>query len=110
MYLVEGDDLAIGLLDLPQLGEEVPEPRLGDNLVGCEDAHAEKLGYRVGLGRHVAADDLVFLKTTCGRGVSRLSLCIRSIRFHELDANCAMNISFGISTRKSSPNSPQDSS
>jgi len=76
MYLVESDDLAVGLLDLPQLGKEVPEPRLGDNLVGSEDAHAEKLWYWVGIGRHVSADDLVFLKTTYVEGISELSLCI----------------------------------
>ena len=72
MYLVEGDDLAVGLLDLLQLGKEVPEPRLGDNLVGSEDAHAVKLWGWVGIRRQVAADDLVFLKTTWVIGVSAI--------------------------------------
>lgn len=63
-YLVEGNDLAVCLLDLPELGEEVPETGLGDNLVGGEDAHAVKLGGRVGLAGEEAPDDLVLLKAT----------------------------------------------
>lgn len=63
-YVVQADDLAVGLLDLLELGQEVPETGLGDNLIGSEDAHAVELGGRVGLGRQMAANDLVFLKTT----------------------------------------------
>jgi hypothetical protein len=48
-HLVYGDDLTVGLLDLAELAKEVPEPRLGDNLVGRKDAHAVDLGGRVGI-------------------------------------------------------------
>jgi len=61
MYLIDSDDLAIGLLDLLQLRKEVPEPRLGHNIVGCEDAHAVKLGRRVRIRGQMAPNDLVFL-------------------------------------------------
>ena len=63
-YFVKTDDLTVGLLDLLQLGEEVPETGLGDDLVGSENSHAVELGGGVGLGRQMAANDLVFLKTT----------------------------------------------
>lgn len=63
-YLVEGDDLAVCLLDLPQLGEEVPETRLGHNIVGGKDAHAVKLRGGVGLTGEETANDLVLLKAT----------------------------------------------
>ena len=39
--------------------KEVPEPRLGDHLVGREDAHAVDFGVRVLLGGQVATHDLV---------------------------------------------------
>jgi len=63
-YLVQSDDLAIRLLDLAQLGQEVPEPGLGDYVVRGEDAHPVQLGGLVGLSGQMAADDLVFLKAT----------------------------------------------
>ena len=63
-YLVQADDLTVGLLDLLQLHQEVPEARLGDDIIGGEDAHAVQLGGGVGLGGQVAANDLVLLKTT----------------------------------------------
>jgi hypothetical protein len=63
-HLVQGDDLAVRLLDLAELAEEVPEPRLGDNIVGRKDTHAVDLWGGVGLAREVAADDLVFLEAT----------------------------------------------
>jgi len=47
--LVDGNDLTVRLLDLPQLAEKVPEPRLGDDLVGRKDTHTVDLGGRVGL-------------------------------------------------------------
>ena len=62
MNHVQGNDLSICLLDLSQLGEEVPESRFGNNGVGSKDAHAVELWGRVGLGRQVAADDLVFVE------------------------------------------------
>lgn len=64
-HLVQGDDLAVRLLDLAELAEEVPEPRLGDNVVGRKNAHAVDLGGGVGLAGEVAADDLVFLEASC---------------------------------------------
>lgn len=48
-HLVHGDDLAVRLLDLSELAQEVPEPRLGNDLVGRKDAHAVDLGGGVGL-------------------------------------------------------------
>lgn len=62
-YHVDADDLAVALLDLPELGQEVPEPRLGDDLVGREDAHAVQLGRGVGLRGQIAPDDLVLGET-----------------------------------------------
>jgi hypothetical protein len=62
--LVEGNDLAVGLLDLLELHQEVPEARLGNDLVGGKDSHAVELGGGVGLAREVAPNDLVLLKTT----------------------------------------------
>lgn len=62
--LVDRDNLAGGLLDLLHLLEEVEEARLGDNLVGGEDAHLEKLLRRSsGLlrGGELAANDLVLV-------------------------------------------------
>ena len=80
---VDTNDLARGLLDLLQLAEahsvnhpkinrlqyapkEVPEPRLGDNFVRREDAHAVNLGVGLTLGGEVATDDLVFLERHLG--------------------------------------------
>lgn len=63
-YLVQSHDFAIRLLDLAELGEEVPEAGFGDDIVGGEDAHAVELRGRVGIGRQVAPDDLVFLQAT----------------------------------------------
>lgn len=64
-YHVDADDLAIALLDLTELGQEVPEPRLGDDGVGREDAHAVQLGRGVGLRGQIAPNDLVLGKTPC---------------------------------------------
>ena len=69
-YLVEWDNLAIRLLDLSQLSEEIPESWLGDNIIGSEDAHPVELGGRVGLAGQMAPDDLVFLETTWYSNVS----------------------------------------
>jgi hypothetical protein len=62
--LVQRDDLAVGLLDFLELHQEVPETRLGDDLIGGKNAHAVKLGGGVGLAGEVAPDDLVLQKTT----------------------------------------------
>jgi len=63
--LVQADDLTVGLLDLAELGQEVPETALGNDIVGSKDAHAVELRARVRIGRQVASDDLVFLQATC---------------------------------------------
>lgn len=71
--LVEGDDLTVGLLDLPQAGEEVPETALSNNRVGRKDAHTVELGSRLGVSGQMAPNDLVFLQATCWATVSALS-------------------------------------
>jgi hypothetical protein len=63
-HLVKANDLTVGLLDLTELHQEVPETGLCDNGVGSKDAHPVELGGRVGLGGQVAANDLVFRKAT----------------------------------------------
>ena len=59
---VDANNLAIRLLDLLQLAQEVPETGLGDDFVGREDAHAVELRRGVRRCWEVAADDLVFLE------------------------------------------------
>lgn len=66
-YHAERNNLAIGLLHLLKLGEKIPETRLGDNGVRCEYAHTVQLWGWGGIGRKMAANDLVFLKATCER-------------------------------------------
>lgn len=63
-YHVQADDLSVGLLDLAELHQEVPKTRLCDNSVGCKDSHPVQLWRGVGLGWQMAANDLVFRKTT----------------------------------------------
>jgi hypothetical protein len=60
---IEADDLTVGLLDLAELGQEVPEPGLGHDGVGRKDAHAVELGRGVCLGGQVTPDDLVLRET-----------------------------------------------
>ena len=60
--LVQANDLSVRLLNLPELGEEIPEARLGNDIVRSEDAHAIELRCRVGIGRQMASDDLVLLE------------------------------------------------
>ena len=61
---VEGDDLAVRLLDLAQFHQEIPESRLGNYGVGSEDAHAVELWGGVGFGGQVPADNLVLCEAT----------------------------------------------
>jgi hypothetical protein len=61
-YLVDIDDLTSGLLDLTELLEEVPETRLGNNVVGGEKSHSEELGDGVLLRRKLTTDHLVFVQ------------------------------------------------
>jgi hypothetical protein len=71
--LVEADDLTVGLLDLPQAGEEVPETALSNNRVGRKNAHTVELGSRLGVSGQMAPNDLVFLQATCWATESALS-------------------------------------
>ena len=57
---VDSDNLTVGLLDLLQLPQKVPEPRLGDDLVGGKDPHPVELGGGLGLGREGSTEDRVF--------------------------------------------------
>lgn len=54
---VDGNDLTRRGLDLLELTEVVPEARLGDNVVGREDAHAVELRLRLRLSGELAPDD-----------------------------------------------------
>lgn len=71
--LVQADDLTVGLLDLPQTGEEVPETALSNDRVGRKDAHTVELGSRLGVSGQMAPNDLVFLQATCWATESALS-------------------------------------
>lgn len=62
-YLLDGNDLASGLLDLLEATKEVPVPRLRDGDVRREDGHAVEGGRGLGLGGQVTPDHLVLLKT-----------------------------------------------
>jgi len=60
--LVEGEDLAVALLNLLQLSEEVPELGLGSDLVGCPELHAVNLGLLIGRRRQAPPDHLVLVE------------------------------------------------
>jgi len=62
MNNVDADDFTIGFFDLLQLPEEVPEPRLRDDLIRRKDAHTIDFRSRLGLRRQMTPDDLIFLK------------------------------------------------
>lgn len=57
--LVDIEDLASGLLHLSHLVHEIPETRLGQHLIGCEDFHAVGWRVLVTLGRSLATHDLI---------------------------------------------------
>lgn len=59
LYLVDVKNLAGGLLHLSDLMHEIPETRLGVDLVGSKDLHAVCRRIRIGIGGSLAADDLV---------------------------------------------------
>lgn len=84
-YHVQGDDLTVGLLQLAELSQEVPEPRLSDNGVGRKNTHAVQLGGGVRLGGQVTPDDLVLVKTPCKESVS----------FGSYGIHCAQRFSSG---------------
>ena len=62
--LVDGDNLTSSLLNSSELGQEVPESRLGNDSVGSKDSHTVELGLRLALGRETTANNLVFIETT----------------------------------------------
>ena len=57
--LLDFDDLTVSLLDLLQLGEKVPETRLGDNVIGREDGHAKQRWIRNLRGGQVTTHNAV---------------------------------------------------
>lgn len=59
--LLQGDNLASGLLELLQLAQEVPETGFGNNVVGSEDTHLVQRRLWLLLAWQLAANDLVFL-------------------------------------------------
>lgn len=63
-YDVKGNDLSVGLLDLAELHQEVPEAGLGNHSVWRKNAHAVQLWRWVCLGRQMAANDLILCETT----------------------------------------------
>ena len=62
--LVDGNNLTSSLLNSSELGQEVPESRLGNNSVGSKDSHTVELRLRLGLARETTANNLVFIETT----------------------------------------------
>lgn len=63
-YRVDGNDLGGGSLHLAELAQEVEEARLGDRLVGGEEAHAVEGRLSLGLGREPAANDKVLVEAS----------------------------------------------
>lgn len=62
-YNVEGDNLAVRLLNFPQLHQKVPEPGLRNDIVWRKYPHAIEFGSRIRLGGQMAANDLILRKT-----------------------------------------------
>lgn len=76
-YDVEGNDLSVGLLDLAELHQEVPEAGLGNHSVWRKNAHAVQLWRWVCLGWQMAANDLILCETTYqDQSVSPLCVCV----------------------------------
>lgn len=59
--LVDGEELTLGLLDLLQLAHEIPEARLGNDVILSKNAHTVHLGVGVRIGRDTTTDDLVLV-------------------------------------------------
>lgn len=78
-YLINADDLAICLLNLSQLHQEVPEPRSGNNSIGCKDSHTVELRSWIGLARQMTADDLVFLETPSCSAECQLTISLNVV-------------------------------
>lgn len=75
-YDVKGNDLSVGLLDLAELHQEVPEAGLGNHSVWRKNAHAVQLWRWVCLGWQMAANDLILCETTYrNQSVYTLDVC-----------------------------------
>jgi hypothetical protein len=61
-YLVDRDNLTVGLLDTLLTLDKVPKSRFGYNVIGSEQTHAIKFRSRVLFRWHSSANDLVFLE------------------------------------------------
>lgn len=93
--LLHGDDLSGGLLELPQLSQEVPEPkdhndtsrtkdctlpRLGDDLVRGEDPHPVQRSDGLRLGGQLPPDHPVLLQSSLGlHGVCKIILVVLKV-------------------------------
>lgn len=62
--LANGNNLTSSLLNSSELGQKVPESRLGNNSVRGKDSHSVELGLRIDLARELSSDDLIFLQVT----------------------------------------------
>jgi hypothetical protein len=61
-YFVDRHDFTSRLLDLAELGQKVPESRLGNNIVRSKDSHTVELGGTVLLGGELATHHLIFVE------------------------------------------------
>lgn len=61
---VDGDDFTRRTLHLVHAGKEVPEARLGDNLVWGKETHTVQSWLRLLLGRQFATDHLILVHLT----------------------------------------------
>lgn len=64
MNLANRNDFTSSLLNSSELGQKVPESRLGNNSVRSKDSHSVELGLRIDLARELSSDDLIFLQVT----------------------------------------------
>lgn len=69
VHLLDGHDLAGGLLELLQLAQEVPEAGFGHDVVGGKDAHLVEGSLGLLLAGQLAAHDLVLLQLQMGFGL-----------------------------------------
>jgi hypothetical protein len=86
-YHVQANNLAICLLDLSELHQEVPETRLCNNGVWCKYSHPVQLGCWVCLSGQMAANDLVFRETT----YENVSAFNTNLQVQHVSAGCVQN-------------------
>lgn len=87
--LVDGfhvDNFSGGLLELTQLSQEVPETRLGHDLVGREDAHFVQRSSLLLLCGQFAPDHFELLqlkhKNTISTYIESAIICVALVRFY----------------------------